>query len=218
MTNLDESIKNSESQTIAREQHTLLNFFKWLMKSCDICWGRCLCQKSETQHLWHLCSFLNSGEQSSYKCSVHKGPNISNIFVGVSLRGLKLKLCYVLNVMGHICCAMSSIQTNLHFKFNTQCFGHFRVEEIHDFRLPPRSKWDLRSSGLLHSANWQLLTCQDRLSVTLASKKHPKKNVWLLKTEPMDCPETSVCHLRRATISSGQPFSFCHTIQTIGRR
>jgi hypothetical protein len=56
---------------------------------------------------------------------------------------------------------------------NATCFGHFRVEEIHDFRLPPRCKWDIRSSGLLHNVNWQLLTCQDRLSVTLASKKHP---------------------------------------------
>jgi len=41
-------------------------------------------------------------------------------------------------------------------------FGHFRVEESHDFRLPPRCKWSLRSSGLLYSVNWQLLTDMSR--------------------------------------------------------
>ena len=44
-------------------------------------------------------------------------------------------------------------------------FGHFRVEEIHDFRLPPRCKWSLRSSGLLHSVNWQLLSDMSRQTV-----------------------------------------------------
>jgi hypothetical protein len=48
---------------------------------------------------------------------------------------------------------------------NAACFGRFRVEEIHGFRLPPRCKWDLRSSGVLLSVNWQLLTDMSRQTV-----------------------------------------------------
>jgi hypothetical protein len=49
--------------------------------------------------------------------------------------------------------------------YNATCFGHFRVEEIHDFRLTPRCKWDLCFSGLLPSVNWQLLTDMSRQTV-----------------------------------------------------
>jgi len=73
-------------------------------------------------------------------------------------------------------CSVHKQTFTLNSLHNATCFGHFWVEEIHDFRLPSRCKWDLRSSGLLHSVNWQLLTDMSRETVGhVQAKSIPRK-------------------------------------------
>jgi hypothetical protein len=62
---------------------------------------------------------------------------------------------------------------------------------IRDFRLPPRCKWDLRSSGMLLSVDWQLVTdVSCYISVPYLRIKQSKKNAARpLKVEPIVCPK-----------------------------
>jgi hypothetical protein len=70
---------------------------------------------------------------------------------------------------------------------------------MRDFRLPSGSRWDLRSSGLLCSVQWQFLPWIS----------------WLLKMGPTGCPETSVrnCHYRlRNSTEEGTSHVICYRI------
>jgi hypothetical protein len=61
------------------------------------------------------------------------------------------------------------------------------IVTIRDFRLQPRSRWELRSSGLLVCGYWQFI-----------SEVSGQKNLdsWPLIMEPIGCPETSVRRYR----------------------
>jgi hypothetical protein len=86
---------------------------------------------------------------------------------------------------------------------NATPFGHFRLEEIHDFRLPPRCKWDLRSSGLLLSVNWQLLTDMSRQTVGHMCKQNASQEKCLTIEDGTDGLSRNVgnCQSTLCTIS-----------------
>jgi hypothetical protein len=60
---------------------------------------------------------------------------------------------------------------------------------LRDFRLPPRSTWELRSSGLLPSEYWQFLT---EVAGQPFGPIFKGQWSWLFKMGPIGCPETSV--------------------------
>jgi len=72
------------------------------------------------------------------------------------------------------------------FKIYSQNFTDVGTDkyDARDFRLPPRSRWYLRSSGVLPRAI--LVTPDERFETTCASHRSP------LKMGPIICPETSV--------------------------
>jgi len=60
---------------------------------------------------------------------------------------------------------------------------------MRDFRLPPRSRREPRSSGILRSVYWQIL---NDVSVQPIGTNFRGQDSWPLKLVPIGCPETSV--------------------------
>jgi hypothetical protein len=76
----------------------------------------------------------------------------------------------------------------------THCLAKTKTNwSVRNFGLPPRCKWDLGSSELLHSVEWKLVTDVLGHPIGLIFKSQAK--TWPLKMGPIGSPEMSVNQL-----------------------
>ena len=97
-------------------------------------------------------------------------------------------------------------------RLRNECLSTISV--MREFRLPPRSRWDLRSPRKLRSEQWQFLTnvSEQPNGFIFKSQKSKKKNSWPYKLGPTGCPETSVSsyHYTLRNFSEEHRSYFCY--------
>jgi hypothetical protein len=98
-------------------------------------------------------------------------------------------------------CQTVGYQCNYHVPATQASYFTYDVVIKHqrDFRLPPRCRWDLRSSGILRSVEWQFCTevSGQPIGPIFTGQDFQKESLscwisWPLKMGPIGCPETSV--------------------------
>ena len=73
---------------------------------------------------------------------------------------------------------------------NTLKLSSCAASILHDSRLPPQGKWNLRSSGVLRSVDWYLLMFRDNIP-DRASRVKQSLTAWPFKLGQIGSPETS---------------------------